>query len=148
MGSDAGAAGSFDDVQFSSVAEDVPVNVGVDELKAPGGIVEPDSRREQYRLGLLEQDLEERKHDVRDRNQAHDMRKHFYRLAVALLSGAIIASVGVLGAYMWSQWGEVEATVMVGFFGSVAAEVIGLAAIVARYLFGGHRRAAADTEAA
>lgn len=102
---------------------------------------------EKLKLEEREQDVAERRADVEDRKQAHDLRARFFWFSVFLLGLAILSSAAALGAYMWSQWRQIVPAVMVGFFGSIVVEVIGLAAIVARYLFTNHRRQQSPTAA-
>jgi len=40
-----------------------------------------------------------------------------------------------MGLYIWSQWDHIEASVMIAYFASVVAEIIGILFVIARYLF-------------
>jgi len=89
------------------------------------------------KLQLKEVELQNRELELKlnDHQQAHEMRQRFFGFSRWLLTGVVLASTLAMAAYMIGHWGQIESVVMVAFFGSIAAEVIGLAAIVARYLF-------------
>jgi hypothetical protein len=76
-----------------------------------------------------------RRSDVKAAQQAHRMRKRFYNFVVKAVFGTLAASALTMFLYVISQWGKIDAAVMVAFFSAVVVQVIGLAYIIARYLF-------------
>lgn len=51
------------------------------------------------------------------------------------VAALVTAATGFMGLYIGSQWGHVEASVMIAYFASVVAEVVGILYVIARYLF-------------
>lgn len=84
-----------------------------------------------------DQDVERalRQTDVAAAKQAHKMRKRFFRFVVRSVVSTLVATGAIMGAYVVSQWGDLDAAVMVAFFSAVVVQVLGLAYIIARYLF-------------
>ncbi|WP_344734216.1 hypothetical protein [Nocardioides fonticola] len=67
--------------------------------------------------------------------QAHGFRQRFFNTVTRTLWVALSSSVVLLALYMISEWHEVSPTVMVAYFSAVVVNVLGLAFIVARYVF-------------
>lgn len=67
--------------------------------------------------------------------QEHGFRNELFKTIKGTLVGTLISAVGVMVAYIVSAWGEVDAAVMVSFFGAVVVQTIGLSYIVANYVF-------------
>lgn len=76
-----------------------------------------------------------RKSEVAAAQQAHGMRERFFNFVVRSVVGTLIATGLVMAAYVVSQWGRLAPGVMVSFYSAVVVQVIGLAYIIARYLF-------------
>lgn len=75
--------------------------------------------------------------EAKRQDQANELRPRFFWSVVAAMSFTLVASVGIMAAYLWSQWGEVEPGVMIAWMSAAVVETIGLAYIVANYLFPG-----------
>lgn len=72
---------------------------------------------------------------VQERAMANSFRPHFYFWAIRWARVAILASFVSLGVYTVSNWGHLDARVFATFLGATVVEVIGIVAIIARYLF-------------
>lgn len=73
--------------------------------------------------------------DLKAAEQANKLRKRFFTFVMRTVATTLIATAVIMAAYVVSQWGKIEAAVMVAFFSAVVVQVIGLALIIARYLF-------------
>ena len=67
--------------------------------------------------------------------QANTLRKSFFKFVVVAVAGVLIASAALMGMYVWSEWSELDPGVMIAWYSATVVQVIGLAYIVARYLF-------------
>lgn len=67
--------------------------------------------------------------------QTFDFREKFFRTVSRSLIGALIACGLTMLAYVFSEWGTLDAAVMISFNAAVVAQVVGLAFILAKYLF-------------
>lgn len=67
--------------------------------------------------------------------QANTLRPIFFWSVVAAMSFTLVASVGIMGFYIWSQWDDLDSAVMIAWMSAAVVETIGLAYIVANYLF-------------
>lgn len=95
-----------------------------------------------------EVEVELRKTDLEAAQQAHEMRESFYRWVIRAVSLTLVASAASMVAYLWSQWGSIAPAVMVAFYSAVVVQVIGLAYIIARYLFAPRGQAANGSQSA
>ncbi len=91
---------------------------------APGSFLGLDP----YKGHLRKQHIDELKDKVQKRSV-------MMQWAIWLCSGIVAFSTIAMGFYMASEWNELSAAVMVGWFGSVVAQVIGIVFVVANYLF-------------
>lgn len=71
----------------------------------------------------------------RKATQTHEFRDRFFSTISKSLIGTLFASVLVMVLYLISQWGEVSAAAVVSFNAAVVVNVLGLALILANYLF-------------
>lgn len=69
--------------------------------------------------------------------QALDLRKRFFRIVIWALWFVLGSSVAVMTAYIVSQWGRLDSRVMIAWMAAAVVQTIGLAYIVANYLFPG-----------
>lgn len=67
--------------------------------------------------------------------QTHRFRGSLFRTVTWSLVGTLLAAVGIMGVYLASQWHHVDSAVMISFNAAVVVNTIGLAYIVANYLF-------------
>ena len=67
--------------------------------------------------------------------QTHDLRGRFFGTVQWALLGTLGSATVLMGCYLFSQWGSVDAAVMISFNAAVVVNTIGLAYIVANYLF-------------
>lgn len=67
--------------------------------------------------------------------QTHDFREKFFKTIRGALVASLLASALLMGVYAISQWGHIDAKVMMSFNAAVVVNTIGLAYIVAKYLF-------------
>lgn len=72
---------------------------------------------------------------LRKANQTHDFRDRFFTTISGSLIGILLSSVLVMLLYVISQWGEVSGAAVVSFNAAVVVNVLGLALILANYLF-------------
>lgn len=82
-------------------------------------------------------ELVERKVDAATRkaDQTHKFREKFFGTVSWAVLGTLVASVVVMLLYLCSEWGQLDAAVLIAFNSAVVVQVIGLAYIVAKYLF-------------
>jgi hypothetical protein len=66
---------------------------------------------------------------------ANEYRKTLVKSTQATVAALVTAATVFMGLYIWSQWDHVEASVMIAYFASVVAEVVGILYVIARYLF-------------
>lgn len=66
---------------------------------------------------------------------ANNYRKDLVGFTKWTVAGLVVAATVFMGLYIGSQWGEVEASVMVAYFTSIVLEVVGILYVIARYLF-------------
>jgi hypothetical protein len=71
----------------------------------------------------------------RKASQTHKFRESLFSTVRWALIATLAASVAVMGVYMGSQWGEIEPAVIISFNAAVVVNTVGLAYIVANYLF-------------
>lgn len=69
------------------------------------------------------------------RVQANQLRKRFFWAVVCAMCFVLVASVGIMGFYIWSEWGEIDTAVMIAWLSATVVQTIGLAYIIANYLF-------------
>lgn len=67
--------------------------------------------------------------------QANALRPFFFWSVVASMAFTLLASVGIMAFYIWSQWDDIDSAVMIAWMSAAVVETIGLAYIVANYLF-------------
>ncbi|GMA33541.1 hypothetical protein [Litorihabitans aurantiacus] len=68
-------------------------------------------------------------------DQANKLRERFFWSVTGAMSFALVSSVLVMGAYIWSEFGDVQIQVMIAWLSATVVETIGLAYIIANYLF-------------
>jgi hypothetical protein len=68
-------------------------------------------------------------------HQQNQLREKFFAWARWIVSGTLISNFAIFGVYMGSQWHHISDTVMTGWISATVIEVLGLAYIIARYLF-------------
>lgn len=76
---------------------------------------------------------ERRKAEIARLNGDNDRRKSFFNFVMLVTGLPIVMASAVMGRIAWD--GDVSDSVLIAFFASVVVEVIGLAIIVANYLF-------------
>lgn len=67
--------------------------------------------------------------------QTHGFRDSFFRTVKWSLISTLAAAVVIMGLYIVSEWSELESAVLISFNAAVVVNTIGLAYIVANYLF-------------
>lgn len=67
--------------------------------------------------------------------RANQFRKDLVKFTQITVAGLVIAATVFMLIYVISQWGEIEAGVMIAYFTSIVAEVVGILWVIARYLF-------------
>jgi hypothetical protein len=77
----------------------------------------------------------QRKEQLRKLRQANRLRKRFYRWTTRVAAAALFLNFAVFGLYMISEWGRLADAVMIAWISATVVEVLGIVAIVARYLF-------------
>ena len=68
-------------------------------------------------------------------NQTYDFRDSFFRTVKWSLIATLAAAVVVMVLYIIADWGHLDATVLISFNSAVVVNTLGLAYIVANYLF-------------
>ncbi len=69
-------------------------------------------------------------------HQQNHLRERFFAWTRWVVAGALSANFGIFSAYMVSQWHHVSDQVMIAWIGATVIEVLGVALIIAKYLFG------------
>ena len=72
---------------------------------------------------------------ARKSTQTHTFRNVLFVSIVSAMGLTIAGSIAVILLYMKSEWEDIDAVVMVGWFSAVVVNTLGLAYIVAKYLF-------------
>lgn len=72
---------------------------------------------------------------ARKANQTHVMREELFGTLRKILVAIVGAAAAITVLYIVSQWGEVDATVIISFNAAVVVNCIGLVYIIAKYLF-------------
>lgn len=67
--------------------------------------------------------------------QKHDQREKLFGTVRWCLVCTLMASAAIMGFYMWSQWGQISSEVMISWNVAIVVNTVGLAYIVANYLF-------------
>lgn len=67
--------------------------------------------------------------------QKRKLRNDLFRWAIRTTGLVLVLNFVVIGLYLLSQWGRIEATVMVAWISGTVVEILGIVAIIARYLF-------------
>lgn len=67
--------------------------------------------------------------------QAHDFRRRLFSTITRVVVCTLFGAACLMGAYVWSQWGELDRIVVISFNAAVVVNTVGLAYIVANYLF-------------
>ena len=67
--------------------------------------------------------------------QSHELREQLFTTVRWALISTLGAAVIIMGLYLKSEWGHIDAAVMISFHTAVVVNTIGLAYIVANYLF-------------
>lgn len=71
----------------------------------------------------------------RKATQTHSFRRSLFTTIRRALVATLAAAVSVMVLYMISEWGQIDPTVVISFNAAVVVNTIGLAYIVANYLF-------------
>lgn len=88
------------------------------------------------RIEPTDKTVDSKAEDAREKaKQTHQFRDTFFSTVRLTLIGALISSALIMGAYIWSQWGHVSASAIISFNAAVVVNVLGLALILANYLF-------------
>jgi hypothetical protein len=66
---------------------------------------------------------------------ANQYRKTLVKSTTRTVAALVTAATVFMGFYLWVQRGHIEASVMIAYFASVVAEVVGILFVIARYLF-------------
>ncbi|MDU3271895.1 MAG: hypothetical protein E7D41_00530 [Cutibacterium sp.] len=85
-------------------------------------------------------DEQEREQDLREREQALAQRGRLFRVVVVMVSVSLVIGTGIIIAYMCVVRGRVDYRVIVAWYGGVAAQTIGVLAVMTRSLFPGKYR--------
>ncbi|MBF4459414.1 hypothetical protein [Pseudoclavibacter sp. VKM Ac-2867] len=96
---------------------------------------DPQTLQDEDLLNLDDFTSQVRKVALEDLQARSKTRKQVIRVVLWLIPAIVLLSIGVLVAYLRSEWGQLSAVVMTGWFASVAAQVIGLSLVVFKYLF-------------
>lgn len=96
---------------------------------------DPQTLQDEDLLNLDDFTSQVRKVTLEDLQARSKTRKHVIRVVLWLIPSIVLLPIGVLVAYLTSEWGNLSAVVMTGWFASVAAQVIGLSLVVFKYLF-------------
>ncbi|SKI77699.1 Uncharacterised protein [Mycobacteroides abscessus subsp. massiliense] len=75
------------------------------------------------------------KEHLKELQAAHGYRATMINGAINAVKGLLFASTFALGLYIWSEWEDLQPSVIVAYFASVVAETIGILYVIARYLF-------------
>lgn len=67
--------------------------------------------------------------------QDNTHRQWFVKWVIGIVTGSLLAGVGIMGCYVTSEWREVSPSVLVAWFSASVVQTIGLAYVIARYLF-------------
>lgn len=85
-------------------------------------------------------DHREREQDFREREQALAQRDRLFRVVVVMVIVSLVIGTGIIIAYMCVVRGRVDYRVIVAWYGGVAAQTIGVLAVMTRNLFPGKYR--------
>lgn len=80
-------------------------------------------------------DHQEREQDLREREQALAQRGRLFRVVVVMVIVSLVIGTGIIIAYMCVVRGRVDYRVIVAWYGGVAAQTIGVLAVMTRNLF-------------
>lgn len=75
------------------------------------------------------------KAEVAQAKLANKQRDHFFKFVVAAVAFSLASSVGLMALYFWSEWHEIDSAVLIAWFSANVVQVIGLAYVIANYLF-------------
>lgn len=67
--------------------------------------------------------------------QDNDHRKTFVKWVIRAVTGTLAVSVALMVLYVISEWGHIAPQVMVAWFSATVVQTLGLAYVIARYLF-------------
>lgn len=73
--------------------------------------------------------------NLRELANKNTHRERLVKWSLRTVGGLTVSATVLMGAYVWAQWGHVEASVMIAYFTSVVTETIGILYVIARYLF-------------
>lgn len=68
-------------------------------------------------------------------NQDNVHRATFVTWVIRIVSGTLLSSVGIMALYVKSEWHEIEAEVLIAWFSATVVQTLGLAYVIAKYLF-------------
>lgn len=85
-------------------------------------------------------DHQEREQALREREQALAQRGRLFRVVVVMVIVSLVIGTGIIIAYMCVVRGRVDYRVIVAWYGGVAAQTIGVLAVMTRNLFPGKYR--------
>lgn len=92
-------------------------------------------------------DHQEREQALREREQALAQRGRLFRVVVVMVIVSLVIGTGIIIAYMCVVRGRVDYRVIVAWYGGVAAQTIGVLAVMTRNLFPGKSSTADKAEA-
>lgn len=73
--------------------------------------------------------------NVRAHKAANNYRRALVKWTLRTVAGLTFAATLFMGCYVCSQWGRLEASVMIAYFASIVTETIGILYVITRYLF-------------
>ncbi len=73
--------------------------------------------------------------DVRALQAAHKYRRVMVKWTLRVVGFLTFAATAFMALYIFSQWGNIDPSVMIAYFASIVAETIGILYVIARYLF-------------
>jgi len=74
----------------------------------------------------------------RDRKLDIKLKKRVEKWARWATSGVLISSCLVMAAYIYSEWGHIDSTVVLGWLSATVVETIGIMYLITKYLFSNH----------
>ncbi|WP_282944443.1 hypothetical protein [Cellulomonas endometrii] len=67
--------------------------------------------------------------------QENTHRSWFVRWVIGVVTGTLVAGIGIMVAYICSEWSETDPSVLIAWFSASVVQTIGLAYVIANYLF-------------
>ncbi|MGW6376208.1 hypothetical protein ACWFRB_09115 [Rhodococcus sp. NPDC055112] len=73
--------------------------------------------------------------ELKKAKQQNKLRKRYFKWAGLTVIGSLVGNFGIFVTYIISQWGSVSDPVMIAWISATVVEVLGIAYIIANYLF-------------